>query len=145
MKVIFYSGDSLISRLIKWRTRSQYSHVAIETDGHVYESSVWLGVTKTKHGNSQYEYMEHFDIHLTPDQKTILIAFLEAQLWKGYDYTLIWAIALNKIGNRRWKWICSELVQKALEKIGFLKACKIMTPWDLFFILYQLNNHKKSL
>ena len=112
MKVIFYSGDSLISRLIKWRTRSKYSHVAIELDGHVYESSACLGVTKTKHGNSQYDYVEHFDIHITPDQKTILIDFLEAQIGKGYDYSLILSIALNTMGNNMGKWICSELVQK---------------------------------
>ena len=86
--------------------------MAIEVDGHVYESSAGLGVTKTKHGNSQYEYVEHFDIHLTPDQKTILKDFLEAQIGKGYDYSLILSIALNTIGNNMGLWICSELAQK---------------------------------
>lgn len=147
MKIHFYKGTWLISRLIQWRTRSIYSHVAIEIEdengSHIYESVVNKGVIKTKYGACQYVKRDTIELHAWIDEKHAIIDFLEEQIGKPYDYRLIWSIVRNTQGNEREKWICSELVQKALEKAGILHPTKPYTPWELFSVLFQLSFLKK--
>ena len=39
MRLLAFKGDSLISKLIRWQTRSEYSHIAIELDsGEIIEA-----------------------------------------------------------------------------------------------------------
>ena len=145
MKIHFYKWTWLISRLIQWRTRSIYSHVAIEIDDHIYEAHASHGVVRSKYWHDQFVRRDTIELHAWIDEKHAIIDFLEEQLGKAYDYHLIWSIVLNTQGNDRSKWICSELVQKALEKAGILSQAKPYTPWELFLVLFQLQKHKCSI
>ena len=143
MKIHFYKGTWLISRLIQWRTRSPYSHVAIEIGDYIYEAHSAHGVTKSKYGYDYYIRRDTIELHGNIDENHEIIAFLEDQLWKGYDYRLIWSIVLNTKGEDGHSWICSELVQRALDKANILHKVDPYTPWELFSVLFQLSFHKK--
>lgn len=136
ISIHFYSWKGLISQLIKWRTHSKYSHVAISIDNHFYEAQALKWVVKSPCGLTR-GHRENICIETTAEQERSMKEFLELQLGKCYDYRLIWSMIENKDWDDRDKWICSELVQRTLE-FWILRKAKPYTPWELFLILNQM-------
>lgn len=128
MKVVLFKGKSFISRLIRWQTRSEYSHAAVlveeTTAGHpvmgfVIESMEGVGVRA-----AQWKAAEDADVFevegLSELEKTRVLKFLNEQVGKKYD----WLMVLRFISRRQesratsGKWFCSELVFAAFLKAG---------------------------
>lgn len=116
--VLLFRGRGFVSRLIRWQTRSCYSHAALLLpDGRVVESWQGAGVRITR--LEDWQDVDVFDVAgMTPAQWERAIAFALRQVGHGYDY---WAI-VRFISRERMpennRWFCSELVFAAIEDGG---------------------------
>ena len=117
--VALYRGTSVVSRLIRWRTWSDYSHAAwVCEDGTVLDAWQKGGVRHVANisiGHKPGTPVEFFQADLTPREIGRIKAFLRKQVGKKYD----WHGVLKFISRRRTtadqqkKWFCSELISAA--------------------------------
>jgi hypothetical protein len=119
--IALYKGTSLISKLIRWRTWSDYSHAAwIRDNGEVIEA--WTdGVCKRSSihvGHTPGTKIELFTVELTLTQKMNLECFLDRQIGKSYDWRGIGKFISRRDGNNQDRWFCSELVAAAFKHAG---------------------------
>ncbi len=132
--VLGYQGKSIISKLIRWQTRSKYSHVSIEVDGFNYEA--WNnGVVRRQwhEGHTDGTKVDVFRL-----QKGIvnglLLKALKAQLGKKYDYKSIARFLSRRKVQLDNKWFCSELVSWSLAQSGLMLQIiphSYITPRDV--------------
>lgn len=113
MKLAFYKGTSLISRLIRWKTRGEYSHVAVMfDDGRILEA--WQGtnsvrwITSLSNGHTEGTKVDIFDID-TLLMEDAALKFAKAQIGKPYGYRTIFKFLTNTSGDNKNAWICSEI------------------------------------
>lgn len=108
----FYRGLSFISKIIKWRTRGIYSHVAIEIDNNVYEAWEKYGVVKASSTLENHTHKTPIDT-IEINTKEIVAQnfklFLEAQINKKYDWRAIISFIGSKNIQDKNRWFCSEL------------------------------------
>ncbi len=124
--IIFFKGKSLWGRLIRWWTKSPYSHVGMALVGF---GRVWL-----------LEASETGQVRLIPLSKkgnfTLVKTGLnfsliedEACLKVGQRYDYLGAIkAAFKLSRNNQKYYCSELVAELLIKAGFQYLYHPQTP-----------------
>jgi uncharacterized protein YycO len=116
--ILFFRGRGLISSLIRWQTRGEYSHVGLLLpDGSVIEAWQGSGVRKTT--LKDWKGVDAFTVEgASYSQWESAISFATAQVGKGYDY---WGIVrFISRGNMpdNDKWFCSELVFDAFAAAG---------------------------
>lgn len=120
--IALYKGRSWISRIIRWRTWSPYSHAAwLCRDGTVIEA--WPGGVQWVSGllaqHKEQTTVEVYEIvGLTEEQRTRIETFLVAQIGKPYDYLAILGFMLRKPLQEPSRWFCSELVFSACQSAG---------------------------
>lgn len=133
--IVLYSGSSLISRLIRWQTRSEYSHAALlfEDDWFIEAREfsrvhATLGLQRKKG-----ESVDIFTVEgMTFDQVHELRAFAVRQLGKKYDYRMVARFLSRRQQDRasRRKWFCSELVFAAFRHAG-VSLLRATEPWEV--------------
>jgi uncharacterized protein YycO len=122
------SSRSLFSKLIKYITKSEYSHADIQIDDGVYVGSIpFKGVTIYNDENVVNE--SFFEVQLTKEQQDKVLWYVFDQLDKPYDYSGVWGFLTR---DRKWqeddRWFCSELVAAALNTV------EPMFPADVYHI-----------
>lgn len=124
MKIVLCQGKTLISKLIRWQTRSQYSHVAIVLDdGSILESWHKGGVQHNKDlsvRHSKGTVIDLYDIVVTKEQETKIISFFTKQLGKKYDFKMVLRFLTHgsEAGGIKYRWFCSEIVFAAFQYAG---------------------------
>ena len=137
--VLAYRGKSLISKIIRWHTRSQYSHVAIAIDGRIYEA--WRGgVSHAATPWANHTENTHIDLFTVPgtthEQALEAEAFLKSHIGDGYDFRMV-SRFLSRLGPKpNDRWFCSELVCAALRQVGHhivaeQVSCDEISPRDV--------------
>jgi len=128
VKIGLYRGKSFVSKRIKKRTRSVYSHAAMHLeDGTVIEA--WAdGFTSGKvyhrplgEGHTPGTPIDMYEIIDTVDWIAVE-EFLLAQVGKPYDWRMVWGFVTHRrreTAGSRDKWFCSELAFQALQVGGF--------------------------
>ena len=130
-----YRGISWQSHVIRWYTRSAYSHVAwIDTNGACYEA--WKG--KVRKAASLFVHhtpgtvVDLFDVGgMFSDRIRQVREFHAVQVGKPYD----WLGILRMVTRRPFstddqrKWFCSELVHAAHAAAGL--CLQVMPPWKV--------------
>jgi len=102
--ILLCKGDDLIARLIRWGTRSQYSHVAIVASanlGLIIEAIPTGGVRAISVEN----YNGKYDIYRVKPEYTFksaeVTAYLVKMLARGYDFKsvaiLVWKMLLRRL------------------------------------------------
>jgi|6_EtaG_2_1085325.scaffolds.fasta_scaffold00296_7 uncharacterized protein YycO len=120
--IALYRGISTISKIIRWRTRSVYSHAAwLCDDGSVIEA--WTnGVRKTKNLSADHTPGTIVDIFsidgITPEQIGEIEGFLGKHLGMPYDYRSVWRFMSLSPATINGKWFCSELIDAACTQAG---------------------------
>lgn len=134
-----HRGTSIIGRLIRWQSRSVYSHASMILPGGVFiESREGVGVhcRFLADGDpvpaAKGETVDQFVIPTTPQQAQQMEAFAKAQVGKKYDYTMVARFVSRRGASRRHsdKWFCSELVYAAAQKAG-IKLLRATEPWEV--------------
>lgn len=116
--VLLFRGKGIISALIRWQTRGQFSHAALlMRDGRIVES--WQGVGVRVHTLNNWEGVTKFDVvGMTDEQFDVAINFALSKLGKSYDYWAIVRFISRKRMPNNDRWFCSELTVAALEHAG---------------------------
>jgi hypothetical protein len=118
-KVLLFRGRGLISALIRWQTRGEYSHAAfLLPDGQILES--WPGAGVRIKRLTDYKGIDVYDVlGITPEQWASALSFAQSQLGKKYDYWSIIRFVSRRNLPQNDKWFCSELLFVSLMMAGF--------------------------
>lgn len=122
MKLLLFKGRGIISRLIRWQTRSKYSHAAIlvdEESSTIIES--WQGAGVRSKKITDWRDIEVFNVDLQGEHKeAAVLMFLIDQVGKHYDYSGVIRFVSRRKPPRadNQKWFCSELVFAAFQYAG---------------------------
>lgn len=117
MRIALYQGTSVISRLIRWQTRSVYSHAAfVCDDGRVIEA--WQPCVRVVRGLSAQHRpgtvvdLFEFVAPLSAAEKSLIYGYAMCDLGTPYDYGAVLRFVTRKPeGERsRAKLFCSEQV-----------------------------------
>jgi uncharacterized protein YycO len=131
--IALYKGKSALSRAIRWRTWSEYSHAAwVLDDGSVIEA--WKdGVRHVLNIQSQHTpgtEVDLFTLNLTTAQKWAIQDFLIRQVGKPYDYGAILGFLTRAKSENPEKWFCSELIFAACQSAG-IELLKRIPAWKV--------------
>lgn len=123
IKILQYRGISVISRMIRWQTRSVYSHSAIMTPvGSVIEAWHKGGVQEVENISSLHTSGTIVDVYefsaMYGVDETSMLQFAREQLGCGYDFAAILRFLSRRSYTQNNRWFCSELVAKAAERGG---------------------------
>ncbi len=138
----FTKSDSAMGRLIRWQTRSPWSH-ALLVYGPDGRSDQWQ-VIEAVAGKGVIQ--RPFDIRGEDHQVTLfrvchpraaehedrVIAFAQRQVGKPYDWTMVIRFVTRKQEAREssGKWFCSEMAYAALWYNG-LSLLRDTKPWEV--------------
>ena len=111
--ILLFKGKGWISRLIRWQTRSIYSHAAILV-GVDTIIEAWQGTGVRKKKITRWDDIDAFRIYCSDRQKKDVIEFLHKQLGKKYDYRSVFRFLIKIPAGINDKWFCSELAFDAL-------------------------------
>lgn len=129
IQIALYKGKSTISRLIRWQTRSQYSHAAaLLDDGSVIEAWHIGGVRHAPSLMANHTPGTQVDIYTVPcavRQQKVYETFLVAQIGKKYDFKSVFRFASHVSARETGKWFCSELVTAALNEANLNPLARI--------------------
>ncbi len=134
-----YRGIGPLSRGIELFTRSKWSHsaVAIKYDDMsfvLYEAWGFKGVVKVESDNLFSVLSENHRPNTPVDIFTIElpdpdIRFLDEQVGKKYDWSLINKFITRRSATENDRWICSELVGEFCKRSG--KILQNMPTWKM--------------
>lgn len=128
MFIAFYKGNGFVSRLIKFWTRSKYSHCELVfSNGSSFSADTKMPM-HTRFANSKYMVAAEWDfIHIavTKEGETKIKNFCIDELRCAYDWTGIVLSQFIPLGyHNKTKWFCSEVCVAALQTIGMLPGIK---------------------
>ena len=140
IRLAFYKGKgNWLDTLIRWYTRSKYSHVEMVIDGMWYSASLYESRVRRKVIASDDNKWDFVDVECEYEQKYAMKAFLDRQLGKSYDYMgVVLSQVLPLEVEDPKKWFCSELCARALqniEKIGRGKTASWYSPGRLYDVI----------
>lgn len=110
----FYKAPGrLFDKLIRWYTKSKYSHCEIVIDGIAYTADAWAGeVVVRPVATFNPDNWDVVDIAAPVD-----VGWLNQQLGKKYDWLGIFGFLLWNTEDPS-RWYCSELCAAALGYTG---------------------------
>lgn len=116
--VLLFKGRGIISTLIRWQSRSQYSHAALlMPDGRIIES--WQGDGVRIKTVTDWTDIEIYDVEgMTDFQWELALDFARDLVGHGYDYKAVLRFVSRRPASDNERWFCSELVFAALEWVG---------------------------
>ena len=120
--VAFYKGKGTwVNGLIRWWTKSEYSHVELIVDGVWYTSATWEKGTVARALKGNPEKWDMVELPCTVEQKVNATVSARNKLGKGYDY---WGILFSQVlpwkGDRSDRWFCSEYLYSCLADAGIV-------------------------
>jgi hypothetical protein len=148
MLVAFYKGKNFWSKLIKFWTKSEYTHCEI-----IFSDGIWFGNSRGWASNvsfhsytdlKNWDFLE-FNIDHHTEQK--IKKWCEEQDGKKYDWVgfyLSQVISLK--GDSPDKWFCSEICTAALQRAGvfpYIKPSSI-SPGKLYKMISNLIRRKND-
>ena len=124
IQLAFYKGKGdWMDKVIRWWTRSPYSHCEIVIDGIWYSSSPRTGKVRAATIYPKENHWDFIELLCTAEQKQIMVRALESQLGKPYDYLGIFLSQVIPLSIQDpTKWFCSEICSCALKKGKLLKT-----------------------
>lgn len=123
MKLLFYKGKGLVSKAIRFQTRSEYSHVAVRLRDHtVVEAWHVGGVRRLRYPHEGHASGTPVDVFRLDDSfaydPDLVEAFLLSQLGKKYDFKSVFRFITRRKVVLDDAWFCSELVLAAFAAGG---------------------------
>jgi uncharacterized protein YycO len=132
--ISLHRGTALVSRLIRWQTRSEYSHAGIVLpDQSFIEAREGKGVRQFPRLTANPgETIDLFEVDVTETQSEDITWFLIQQLGKPYDWTMVARFITRRDETRAssGKWFCSELVFAAFQQAG-VDLLRGTEPWEV--------------
>ena len=141
LSAIFYKGpEGFFGRLIRWWTRSPYSHCARYFNpgpglGFILEAQPGVGVRERPMLGVDATLWDTVQIPVSPAAYDKALAHARSEIGAKYDWKGIFlAQVLHIPRSHPDQWFCSEYAADALQQLGMLhgkKACTF-SPGDLY-------------
>lgn len=134
--ICLHRGNGWVSKLIKWQTRSEYSHVSIQfRNGMGVEAREGKGVRFADRWEDLLngkEDVEKYTVPMTQEQAIAIESFAMEQVGKGYDWTMVARFVSRRQETRASteKWYCSEIAYAAFQKAG-INLLRDTQPWEV--------------
>lgn len=124
--VALYRGTGVIGSLIKWQTRSPYSHASlVYADGQgrptdlSIEAREFRGVRRHQITPEEWKVVDLFRVEgVTAAMWHDAFAFAERQLSKNYDWRGVARFVTRVPARENDRWFCSELACAAIRYAG---------------------------
>lgn len=125
-----HKGSSIVSRLIKWQTRSQYSHASVWfvagddiAGGTVIESVEGHGVRALPADRFAQDRAEgRISVYaiptLTTTQARAVRDYMTTEIGRKYDWRAVFKFITRRTHGSDDRWFCSELVFAAFQHAG---------------------------
>lgn len=129
--VLLFTGGDPIAQLVRWQSRSIYSHAALLIPGTltVIESYPFHGVRKRQLTPKDWNNVHAFAVpEMTAKQWAGAIQFAESQLGAGYDWRNVFRFVSRIPARENQRWFCSELVFQAIAKT-FLRVLNMAAEY----------------
>lgn len=147
-RILLFKGKSLVSRLIAWQTRGEFSHVAVQfPDGRIFEAFEGSALKGFRDGGVRYRESDPdwsacqaFEIQdSTSLQWELMQGYAEDILEQssGYDYWgVLRFISRRRLPRTNTRYFCSEVVMEITRKAQIsLLSSRIpsdeVSPWVL--------------
>lgn len=124
----FHSTDSVLSKLIEWKTGSHVSHVSIEVNNCIYNAYAEKRFYKSTKLSA--DVFESFSIPVSNDLADYAHSILDDYVGSLYDYKSIFGFMFNKNRQSNGRVYCSEIANVILELIigSKVKFEKLVSP-----------------
>jgi uncharacterized protein YycO len=116
VKLRFTKNSSVVSKLIRLFTWSEFSHVEFVLNEGLLGAQV-DGVKIRPFDYAKCEYVYRY-VDCTIPQYNLVIDYATKQIGKPYDFTGIINLALHRNWREKDSWFCSELVAASFEAAG---------------------------
>lgn len=125
--IVLYKGNGFFSKLVRFFTKSEYSHVSMMLSDKLSIEANWYKKSNVVPIKYDKDTMEFYRVKggLTDKQKLVLLQHSYNFLNKVYDYPQIFGYVIrffdkSKINlfNSTKRLICSELIDRAYLKLG---------------------------
>lgn len=115
VKVIFGRGPSMISRIILFVTRSNWSHIAYidESTGYLIEAAGGVGVRINTYEEFCKRYSKRLVAEIPVASKVNFHNTMVNAVGLEYDFYAIMGILFRRDWNNLDKWTCSEVIAHA--------------------------------
>jgi uncharacterized protein YycO len=134
VKILLFKGNSFVSRLIRWQSRSCYSHAAVLfSDGYIVESREFVGVRGFYQADEDlrgYGPCDVFSIDAIWYNEPAAQEWALGQLGKRYDYRSVARFITRRQEERNGngRWFCSEFAFACCQKAG-VNLLERVQPW----------------
>lgn len=118
-RVLLFTGGDPIAALVRWQSRSHYSHAALLIPGTttVIESYPFRGVRKRELTAKDWERIHAYRVpDMTVKQWAGAVQFCESQMGMGYDWRNVLRFVSRVPARENNRWFCSELVFEAIRR-----------------------------
>jgi len=127
LTVGYVTSGNIFSRAIEWRSAGGPSHATtLVAPGWVIDARLSGGVARRPVSYLANNEVRWLRVPASLAQVKGVIAFLQSQIGKPYDWRDIFGFAIPSAFTRNWKddraWICSELQAAAEESQGIIKT-----------------------
>lgn len=114
--ILLFHGRGILSALVRWQTRSRWSHAALLLPDGKTIIEAWPGKGVQQKTITDWAGVEAFDLDLTEGQWANAIAFARSKIGCGYDYLGVARFLTRRERDNPARWFCSELVFAALDR-----------------------------
>lgn len=133
--IALHRAPGVVGSLIRWQTRSQYSHASLYCPGFgIIEAREGKGVQRlTDFQLKAGERVDLFRVNGVTDEETNNAwMFAAAQIGKPYDWTMVLRFVSRRQESRAstGKWFCSELVYASWKSTG-VELLRATEPWEV--------------
>lgn len=129
----FYSGKGFLSRLIRWQTRSKFSHTSISIDKRFWESNPpKVSTCDLSYAMKKRKPSLTTEINIKDIEAMEMVKWLDGQVGKKYDFTMVIRFVTRQQEARKskGKFFCSELIGAAFKHIG-VDLFRETDPWEI--------------
>jgi uncharacterized protein YycO len=120
-KILLFRGGDPISWVVKWQSRSIYSHAALLIPGtnSCIESYPGPGVRIRDLKAEDWANIDMYDVRgMTPEMWATAIEFARKQLGMKYDWWSVLRFVDKRAARENTRWFCSEICHKAIAEAG---------------------------
>lgn len=133
--IALHRAPGVVGSLIRWQTRSQYSHASLYCPGlGIIEAREGKGVQRlTDFHLKAGERVELYRVNgATDEEVSAAWMFAADQTGKAYDWTMVLRFVSRRQESRSssGKWFCSELVYAAFLSAG-VELLRATEPWEV--------------
>jgi uncharacterized protein YycO len=118
-RILLFTGGDPIAALVKWQTRSHYSHAALWLPGTSWcvESYPFRGVRSRLLTAADWQKVHAYRVPgMTYKQWLGALEFCRMQEGQGYDWRNVIRFLTRVPARENKRWFCSELVHEAISK-----------------------------